>query len=427
MKINYSSVNTLFKSDTCKREQLEKDIIKNKDKLLDINKEGCSMTGWVDYPEDISKDVINDILQTAKEIKEKSRILLVIGIGGSYLGTKAIFEALNSQRREHGELKVMFAGFSLSSTYTSYLMKYLENKDFSIIYVSKSGNTAEPKIAFRLFRNLLKTQHGSTYKEWIYITTSSDTGSLIEEAKTEGYKTFFIPDNIGGRFSCFTAGTLLPLACKDVDICQFIEGAKVARADCINKKCADNIAMQYAYARNLCRLNGKVVEALCVFSPRMFSVTAWWQQLFAESEGKDGKGVLPVGLSYSTDLHSIGQFVQDGNKIMYETILDVKYALMGLSFPYDETNLDDLNYLAGRDIHYINNKMLDATVEAHSTGNVPVIKLKIEKIDTYNLGYLMYTFMFSCAISAYTLGVNPFDQPAVQVYKDKMYQLLKEK
>lgn len=406
---------------------LKENIFYSYEHLIDENSKKTSMTGWIDYPVEIDYSLIDDIIETANEVKNKCEVLLVIGVGGSYLGTKAILETLNSQRREFGELKIIFAGFSLSSTYTSYLLKYLEKRTFCINYVSKSGTTTEPAIAFRLFKDLLKKQHKSFYNNWIYVTTDSKSGNALLEAKSNGYKIFYIPENVGGRYSCFTPATLFPLACKDIDIKSFIKGAIDGRNNCLNNSFDNNIAMQYAFARLLCHKKGKVVEALCMFSPRLMSLLDWWKQLFAESEGKNGKGILPIGMLYSTDLHSVGQFVQDGPKILFETIVHADQALAGITIPKDEDDFEQLNYLAGTDLHYINDSMLQATVKAHSTGNVPIIKIGINKIDNYNLGKLMYTFMFSCAISAYTIGVNPFDQPAVQEYKNSMYELLGKK
>lgn len=403
---------------------LKEKISISKEKLLQINNENTTLTGWIDYPINITEATLNDIMETANEVKNKCEVLVVIGVGGSYLGTKAVLECLKSQRREQGELKIIFAGFSLSSTYTSYLLKYLEKKTFCINYVSKSGTTTEPAIAFRLFKNLLKKQHKSSYNDWIYVTTNSKEGNALKEAKAKNYKVFYIPDNIGGRYSCFTPCTLFPLACKDVDIREFIKGGQKARLHCLNNEFDDNIALKYAFARRLCYDNGKQVEALCLFSPRLLSLLDWWKQLYAESEGKNGKGILPIGMLYSTDLHSVGQIIQDGPKLLFETIVDAKYALAGLSIPDDEDDFEEINYLVGKDIHYINNKMMHATVKAHMKGNVPIIRMELDKIDTYNLGYLMYTFMFSCAVSAYAFDVNPFDQPAVSEYKNKMYELL---
>ena len=429
MKIDLTNLNASKKlrnlGDEVK-EEIKNKTIEAKQHLLDVNKDNNDMTGWIDYPIKIEQDLVNDILATAEEVKSKCEVLLVIGIGGSYLGTKAVLEALNPRRREFGELKIVFAGFSLASSYTSYLLSYLEHRAFCINYVSKSGNTTEPAIAFRLFKNLLKKQHKSAYNDWIYVTTDEFNGNAIKEAKANHYKTFYIPSNIGGRYSCFTASALFPLACKDVDIKEFINGAKQARLECLGNEFEDNISMQYAYARNLCYKAGKQVEALCLFSPRLLSLSDWWRQLFAESEGKEGKGIFPVGMSYSTDLHSIGQFVQDGTKLMFETFIEVNYSLMGTSLEEDKDNYDGLNYLAGKDIHFINNQMLQATMDAHTKGLVPNIKIKMDVIDTYHLGKLMYFFMFACAMSAYVLGVNPFDQPAVSEYKNRMLELLKD-
>lgn len=407
-------------------EEIKNKTIAAKNDLLEKNSKKEDLTGWIDYPNEISDELIEDILKTAEEVKNKCEVLVIIGIGGSYLGTKAVLEALNPRRREFGELKIIFAGFSLSSSYTSYLLSYLEHRAFCINYVSKSGNTTEPAIAFRLFKNLLKKQHKSAYNDWIYVTTDEFSGNAVKEAKVNGYKTFYIPSNIGGRYSCFTASTLFPLACKDVDIKEFLNGAKQARLVCLAESFDNNIAMKYAYARNLCYKAGKQIEALCLFSPRLLSLGDWWRQLFAESEGKSGKGLFPIEMNYSTDLHSIGQMVQDGKKILFETIIDAKYTMMGLSLEEDNDNFDGLNYLAGKDLHYINNQMLEATIEAHVKGLIPIVTIGISRIDTNHLGKLMYTFMFACALSAYVLGVNPFDQPAVSEYKNRMLELLKQ-
>ena len=430
MKVNLSKLNSssdVLSLDPKILDELKQNVIDAKRHLLEVNNAKSDMTGWIDYPNEIPSELINDILITAEEVKKKCEILVVIGVGGSYLGTKAIFEALNPQRRNFGELKLIFAGFSLSSSYTSSLLEYLKDKAFCINYVSKSGTTLEPAIAFRLFKNLLIKQHKDAYNNWIYVTTNENDGNALIEAKANGYKYFLFPENIGGRYSCMTACTLFPLACKDVDIKEFIDGAKEARIECINNEFEENAAMQYAYGRNVCYKAGKVAEALCVFSPRLNSLLEWWKQLYGESEGKDKKGLFPVGLSFSTDLHSLGQFVQDGSKILFETFIDVDFSMMGTSIKKDEYNYDGLNYLEGYDLHFINDIMLKAAVTAHSNGGTPIIGIRIKKINTYALGQLMYMFMFSCAISAYMIGVNPFNQPAVNKYKDKMYELLKNK
>lgn len=418
MKIDINGIN--FPKD----DNIKYKVLDSQKKLLYINEKNNDLTGWIDYPEFIDKSILDDILKTAEEVKNKCEILLVIGIGGSYLGLKAIYESLNYVNKESGDLKIIFAGFTLSSTYTNHLLKYLEKKTFCINYISKSGTTTEPAIAFRLFKNLLKRQHKSFYNEWIYVTTNSSDGNALKEAQVKGYKILNIPNNIGGRYSCFTAATLFPLACKDINILEFISGAKKARLDCINNCFDNNVALQYAYARNVCLKNNKIIEALCLFSPRLVSLLDWWKQLFAESEGKKGKGILPIGMLYSTDLHSVGQIIQDGPKILFETIVNAKNTLGGVIVPDDPDDFEELNYIVGKDIHDINNSMLNATIKAHHNGNIPIIQIEIDQIDTFNLGYLMYTFMYSCAISSYCNDVNPFDQPAVQEYKDRMFECL---
>ncbi len=422
MNIDYS--NLIFKENP----NIKNNIIQIKDKLLKVNKENSNLTGWINYPNEITKDEINKINEYAKEIQNKSNVLVVIGIGGSYLGTKAIIDALDYSFDRKDRIEVIYAGMTISSSYLNDLVKYLENKTFTINYVSKSGTTIEPAIAFRILKNLLIKQHKDKFNEYIYVTTSNGTGNSYKEAIENNYKLLFIPDNIGGRYSCFTACGLLPVAVSNINIENILNGAKSATSDFINNDFNNNIALKYAYARNICYQNNKQIESLCVFSPRLKTLLSWWEQLFAESEGKNKKGLLPVGRLFSTDLHSIGQMIQDGPEILFETMLEVKEPLENITIPESNNNYDELDYLIGKDVHYINNQMLNATLSAHNQkGNVPVVLLSIDNLNDYNLGYLMETFMFSCAISAYNIIDDPFNQPAVNEYKNRMYKLLGKK
>jgi len=422
MKIDYTNVMKAF--DDINLEELKEESLKARDTLLNKTGLGSEMTGWVDYPTTITKDFLDSIKKIAKEIQSKCSVLVIVAIGGSYLGTKAIIEMLKPYFKIKNDLKVIYAGNTLSSTYMYDLLSHLDNTNFCINYVSKSGFTTEPAIAFRMLKQLLIKQHGDQYKDYIYVTTDGSSGCALKQAQDHGYQLLTIPSDIGGRYSCFTPVTLLPMACLDLNIQRFINGAIDARNDCIKNDYEENVALQYASFRNLNYRKGKKVEILSVFSPRFASISEWWQQLFGESEGKDGKGLFPTSLIFSTALHSVGQFIQEGSKILFETILSVKNSRYDIMFPIDNTNEDELNYISEYTLQEVNRKMLEATVLAHSKGGTPNIVLEIDRIDTYNLGYLMYTLLFSCAVSSYLLGVNPFNQPGVQEYKDNMYALL---
>ena len=422
MKIDYTNVLKQFRS--VDLDNLEKKAEEARETLLNKTGLGAEMTGWIDYPNEITKEELSKIKRYAKEIRSKAKILVVIGIGGSYLGTKAVIEVLKTYFKDKSDLKIMYAGFTLSSSYMVELLHYLEDKEFCINYVSKSGNTTEPALSFRLLSNLLKQKHPDDYQKYVYVTTDGKSGQALLLSKKYKYKTMVIPESIGGRYSLFTPSTLLPLASAGIDIDSFIDGAKKACVDCKENKADDNIALKYAAFRNLNYQKGKKVEILCVYSPRFSAISSWWEQLFGESEGKNGKGLFPTSLVFSTDLHSVGQFIQEGSRVMFETILFVKQARYDLKIPFDKDNYDNLNYLSDYTLHKINVKMLEATILAHTKGGTPNIVFEIDKLDTYNLGYLMYTLMFACAVSGYILGVNPFNQPGVERYKENMYALL---
>ncbi len=418
-------MNIRYENKVAITEELKNEAIKAKEMLLNGTGIGANMTGWLDYPSRITDTQFDMINKHAEAIRGKARVLVVVGIGGSYLGTKAVLSTISGYyNMDMGPISLIYAGHTLSATYMNEMLDFLRNKDFCINYVSKSGTTLEPAIAFRLLKELLIKKYGNRYNERIYVTTDPYDGNALLEAKENGYCILDIPKNIGGRYSVITNATLLPAAVLGVDIRSFINGAKKASYDSINNDFDKNIAMKYALYRNINYRMGKTMEIFCVNTLRLRNVAAWYEQLFGESEGKNKKGLYPTSLIYSTNLHSMGQFIQDGSRVMFETFLKIGKSRNNVVIPFDEENMDGLNYIAGKRLQDINDTMIEATILAHDKNNDPNIVLEIEEMDEYHLGYLMYTLMFSCALSAYILGVNPFDQPAVQEYKDIMFSLL---
>jgi glucose-6-phosphate isomerase len=392
--------------------------------IHDKTGEGSEYLGWLDLPMTYSKDEYARVLLAAQTIRKDSKVLVVIGIGGSYLGAKAGLEFLNIPFEDR-ELEVLFAGHNMSSTYLSKLLAYLENKTFSINVISKSGTTTEPALAFRLIKNLLEKRHGKEdAKSRIYATTDKKKGALYELAKTNGYATFVIPDDIGGRFSVLSAVGLLPLAAAGVDVKNMIRGAQDAYQRFLNADLAKNEAYLYAATRYLLYKEGKKIEMLVGYEPNLQYVNEWWKQLFGESEGKDNKGLFVASAMFSTDLHSLGQYIQDGERHLFETVIQVKKTIEDVTIPEDEQNLDQLNYLSGKTLSYVNNQALKATMLAHKEGGVPNLLLKISGFDSYTFGFLVYFFEKACAMSAYLLEVNPFNQPGVEAYKKHMFALL---
>ena len=422
VSLNYKNVLNFLSEEEIKNN--EKKALDARNVLLNKKGEGAAFLGWIEYANNYDKEEFARIKTAAEKIRANSEVLIVIGIGGSYLGAKAIIESLQPYFRKDKALEVIFVGNNLSSSYIAELLEYVRNKDFSINVISKSGTTTEPAIAFRLFRQLLIEKYGNNAYERIYATTDKEKGALRMLATNEGYETFIVPDDIGGRYSWFTAVGLLPVCASGVNIDDLIKGASDAYFDCKNTKYLDNSSLLYASIRNLLYDKGKMVEVLINYEPKLTFISEWWKQLYGESEGKDHKGLFPSSLVYSTDLHSMGQYIQDGMRIMFETIVNIKKPQIDFTLQSEENNLDGLNFLAGINFDSVTKKAMQGTILAHVDGGVPNIILEIENIDAYNIGYLLYFFMFSCGVSGYMLGVNPFNQPGVEDYKKNMFALL---
>ena len=409
----------------------EEEILKSEEVALKARKTlvegtgaGNDFLGWVNYPNTYDQEEFARINKAAEKIRKDSEVLVVIGIGGSYLGAKAIIEALSPYFKKEKDLEVIFAGHNLSSTYAAELLAYLEDKEFSINVISKSGTTTEPAIAFRLFKELLEKKYGSDAANRIYATTDKARGALRTLANSEGYETFIVPDDVGGRYSWFTAVGLLPVAASGINIDELMQGAKDALIDATTKEYKVNSCLQYAAVRNLLYNKEKLIEVLVNFEPKLSFVSEWWKQLYGESEGKDKKGLFPASLTYSTDLHSMGQFIQDGTRIMFETVLNIQNPEQNIILKKAEQDLDGLNYLAGTDADSVAKRAMQGTILAHVDGGVPNLVLNVEKLDAYTMGYLLYFFMFACGVSGYILDVNPFNQPGVEDYKKNMFALL---
>ncbi|MBF8418072.1 glucose-6-phosphate isomerase [Heyndrickxia coagulans] len=392
---------------------------------------GNDFTGWLTLPKDYDKEEFARIQKAAAKIQSDSDVLLVIGIGGSYLGARAAIEMLNHSfmnvlpKEKRKNPQIFFVGNSISSTYMKDLMDVLEGKDFSINVISKSGTTTEPAIAFRIFNKLLIEKYGEKEaKDRVYATTDRAKGALKTLADAEGYETFVIPDDVGGRYSVLTPVGLLPIAVSGVDIQAMMDGAAKAVDDFSNPEVAENIAYQYAAVRNILYRKGKTIEMLINYEPGLQYFSEWWKQLFGESEGKDQKGIYPSSANFSTDLHSLGQYVQEGRRDLFETVVKVEQAREELTIEKEENDLDGLNYLAGRTVDFVNNKAFEGTLLAHTDGGVPNLVVSIPKTDAYTFGYLVYFFEKACAVSGYLNGVNPFDQPGVEAYKKNMFALL---
>ncbi|WP_433959111.1 glucose-6-phosphate isomerase [Cytobacillus horneckiae] len=392
---------------------------------------GNDYLGWIDLPANYDKEEFARIHQAAEKIKSDSEVLLVIGIGGSYLGARAAVEMLqhsfyNSLPKEKRKTpQVFFVGNNISSSYIKDLIDMLDGKDFSVNVISKSGTTTEPAIAFRLFRKMLEDKYGvEEARKRIYATTDQARGALKTLANEEGYESFVIPDDVGGRYSVLTAVGLLPIAVAGINIDAMMEGAAAARADFSMPELAENLAYQYAAVRNALYNKGKTIEMLINYEPGLQYFSEWWKQLFGESEGKDLKGIYPSSANFSTDLHSLGQYVQEGRRDLFETIIKVAKPRHEMTIEAAESDLDGLNYLSGKTIDFVNNKAFEGTMLAHTDGGVPNLIISIPEMDAYTFGYLVYFFEKACAISGYLLGVNPFDQPGVEAYKVNMFALL---
>ena len=401
------------------------------DMLHDKTGLGNDFLGWVDLPKNYDKEEFNRIKRVSEKIKSDSDVLLVIGIGGSYLGARAAIEMIghsfrnNLLKSDRKSPEIYFVGNNISSTYIMDLFDIIKDKDISINVISKSGTTTEPAIAFRIFKDFLEKKYGKLEaSKRIYATTDAKNGALRQLANEEGYETFIIPNDVGGRFSVLTAVGLLPIAVSGIDIDKIIKGAKDAYENFKNKDLKVNESYQYAVIRNILHKKGKNIELLVNYEPQLHYIGEWWKQLFGESEGKDNKGIFPSTVDFSTDLHSMGQYIQEGQRILFETVINVENSRRDITIEKLDIDLDELNYLAGKTLNFINHKATQGTILAHTDGNVPNLVINIPRLDEYNFGYLVYFFEKACAISGYLLGVNPFDQPGVEAYKRNMFALL---
>lgn len=389
--------------------------------------EGADYLGWKNYPNEISLNELEDALKAAKKLRENADLVVVIGIGGSYLGAKAIQDALSPYfEKNSDDPEVLFAGQNLSGAYMKQLLSYMGSKEVAIIVISKSGTTTEPAIAFRIMLEYMENRYGSSASERIVAITDKSEGALREMAVRSGFTSFIIPNDIGGRYSVLTPVGLIPLAVAGVDIEELLAGAKKAIHDLSNADIGSNIAYQYAALRTLLLSEGYNVEILASFSPSFETFHEWWKQLFGESEGKGGNGIFPAAVAYPTDLHSLGQYIQDGQRMLFETFVHFAEEAEDCAIPSSKENLDGLNYLSDKTLNEINEVMMHGAMEAHRDGGVPLLRLEVAKQDAYHVGYLIYFFQLSCAMSAYLQGLNPFDQPGVEEYKNNIFRLLEK-
>ena len=402
-----------------------------KQQLTEKDGLGNDFVGWIDLPVDYDKEEFARIKKAAKKIQEDSEVLLVIGIGGSYLGARAAIEFLrhgfynNVSKEVRKTPEIYYVGNSISSSYIQGLVDVIGDRDFSVNMISKSGTTTEPAIAFRVFKEILEKKYGKKEAAGrIYATTDRAKGALKKVADEEGYETFVVPDDVGGRFSVLTAVGLLPIAVSGADIDKLMEGAASGRELALNQPFESNDALQYAAIRNILHRKGKTVEILANYEPSLHYVSEWWKQLYGESEGKDQKGIFPASVDLTTDLHSMGQFIQDGARIMFETVLNVEKSKVELTINEEPVDLDGLNYLAGKTVDFVNKSAMNGTILAHTDGNVPNLMVTIPEQNEFYLGQLFYFFEFACGVSGYVSGVNPFNQPGVESYKKNMFALL---
>ena len=402
-----------------------------KEVLVSKSGAGNDFLGWIDLPVDYDKEEFARIKKAAEKIKNDSEVLLVIGIGGSYLGARAAIEFLRHSfynivsKEVRKTPEIYFVGNSISSTYIKHLIDVIGDRDFSINMISKSGTTTEPAIAFRVFKELLEKKYGKEAAAGrIYATTDKARGALKNLATEEGYESFIVPDDVGGRFSVLTAVGLLPIAVSGADIDLLMEGAAAGRKNALEAPFEENDAVKYAAIRNILFRKGKSIEVLANYEPSLHFISEWWKQLYGESEGKDQKGIFPASVDLTTDLHSMGQFIQDGNRILFETVLNVEKSQEEILMKEEPVDLDGLNYLAGKSVDFINKSAMNGTILAHTDGKTPNIMINIPEQNEYYLGQLFYLFEFACGVSGYILGVNPFNQPGVEDYKRNMFALL---
>ena len=416
----------------------EKDVMKYADQVALIHEElhqkadyKSEFLGWLELPTNYDKLEVENIKKAAKKIRKDSEVLVVIGIGGSYLGARAVIEGLTHTfynylpQEQRKSPQILYVGNNLNPNYINDLIDLIGNRDLSINVISKSGTTTEPAIAFRIFRELLENKYGlEEAQKRIYITTDQKKGALKQIADEENYTTFVIPDNVGGRYSVLTAVGLLPIATAGINIDKLLEGARFAQEKYLDKNLKYNDCYKYAVARNILYKNKKDIEILVSYEPKLHYMIEWWKQLYGESEGKEGKGIYPTGAEFTTDLHSLGQFIQEGTRNLFETVINIKDSNSNLNIHQDEDNLDELNYLVDKDLDYVNKKAMEGTISAHVEGGVPNIMITMDKLNEFTLGHLIYFFELACAMSGKILGINPFDQPGVEKYKTNMFRLL---
>ena len=431
MKLNFSYqfAKNFFNEDELK--QIKPYVELANEVLTSKTGAGNDFLGWVDLPETYDKDEFARIKKAAEKIKNDSEVLVVIGIGGSYLGAKAAIEFLshsfynNLPKDKRKTPEIYFAGTNMSGVYLQHLIDVVGDRDFSVNVISKSGTTTEPAIAFRVFKKMLEEKYGKEEAaKRIYATTDKAKGALKTLATAEGYETFVVPDNVGGRFSVLTAVGLLPIAAAGIDIDDLMAGAKDVMNDFANKNMNENQALQYAAVRNILHRKGKDLELMVNYEPRVHYLAEWWKQLFGESEGKEGKGLYPTSADFSADLHSLGQYIQQGQRLFFETVVSIGKPEVEFVIESDKENLDGLNFIAGKTLDYVNKKATDGVILAHVDGNVPNLGINIPEVTPYHLGYTFYFFEKACGVSGYLLGVNPFDQPGVEAYKKNMFALL---
>lgn len=413
------------------------DIMEYKQKVENIHKtlhekanDEKEFLGWLELPTNYDKKEFTRIKKAAEKIKSNSDIFLCIGIGGSYLGARAVIESLTHTFYSYGKRdtpQILYAGNNLSPNYINDLIDVIGDRDISINVISKSGTTTEPAIAFRIFREYLENKYGmEEARERIYCTTDSEKGALKKLAIEEGYECFVIPDNVGGRYSVLTAVGLLPIAVAGINIDELMLGAKIAQDKYVDNNLKYNECYQYAVIRNILYKNKKDIEILVNYEPKLHYFTEWWKQLYGESEGKDLKGIFPAGVDFTTDLHSMGQYIQEGRRNLFETVINIVQSNSDIVIKSDEDNLDGMNFVAGKTLDFVNKKAMEGTIEAHVSGGVPNIIINMEKLDTQAIGHLIYFFELACAMSGRILEVNPFNQPGVEEYKKNMFRLLEK-
>ena len=416
----------------------EKNLMKYADKVSEIHKklhdkinDENEFCGWINLPSDYDKKEFDAIKKSAQKIQADSDVLLVIGIGGSYLGARAVIESLtsnfyNMQNKSTRKFpQIIYVGNNLSTNYINDVIEYISDKDISINVISKSGTTTEPAIAFRIFREIMENKYSlKEARSRIYVTTDENKGALKEMAKKEKYTSFVIPDNIGGRYSVLTAVGLLPIAVAGINIDELMEGARIAQDKYSDESLKYNECYKYAVIRNMLYEKEKNIELLVTYEPRLHYFIEWWKQLFGESEGKENKGIYPSGAEFTTDLHSLGQYIQEGRRNLFETVINIRKSTNDIVIKKEEDNLDNLNYLENKTLDYVNKKAMEGTIQAHVEGDVPNILINIDKLDANNIGQLIYFFELACAMSGSILGINPFNQPGVEKYKTNMFKLL---